>query len=148
MSIDGIGDKFEYLRWPAQWDLCYKNIKQYQTQIDNCKNMQLSISHTISIFNVLYLNEFFIWCFKEKLPEPYLGMVESPKHYNIRNLPKATKELIQKRLVSKKFSSVINFMNQDTTIQIDQFISWTNELDLLRNQDFAVIFPELANIIK
>ena len=110
--------------------------------------MQLSISHTVSIFNVLYLNEFFIWCFKEKLPEPYLGMVETPEYYNVKNLPKATKELVQKRLVSKKFSPVISFMNQEATIQIDDFLSWTTELDSLRNQDFTVIFPELANIIK
>ena len=148
LSIDGINDKFEYLRWPAQWNVCYENIKKYQNQIDNCTNMQLSISHTVSIFNVLYLNEFFIWCFKEKLPEPYLGMVETPEYYNVKNLPKATKELVQKKLVSKKFSPVISFINQEATIQIDDFLSWTAELDSLRNQDFTAIFPELANIIK
>lgn len=147
LSIDGIGNKFEYLRWPAQWNVCYENIKKYQNQIDSYKNLQLSISHTVSIFNILYLNEFFIWCLKEKLPEPYIGMVESPGHYNVKNLPATVKELVQKRLVSKKFYPVIKYMNQDSTASIDNFLSWTAELDLLRNQDFNAFFPELANAL-
>lgn len=147
LSIDGIGERFEYLRWPANWDTCYQNIKKYQEFVKQFQNIQLSVSHTVSIFNVLYLNEFFIWCFKEKLPEPYIGMVEIPSQYNIKNLPESVKIKIQEKLTSKKLISVANFMHGSAVDSSINFLNWVKEIDLIRNQKFETVFPELANLL-
>lgn len=147
LSIDGIKEKFEYLRWPAKWDVCYNHIKSYQDSIARRNNMKLSISHTVSIFNVLELNNFFIWCMKEKLPEPYLGMVENPSHYNVKTLPEHVKKLVKNRLSPAKFSAVTNFMLQPASSKLDDFLEWTQAVDTLRNQQFSTIFPELSKIL-
>lgn len=147
LSIDGIEEKFEYLRWPASWDVCYANIKKYQVYSSKFKNIQLSISHTVSIFNIIDLNEFFIWCLREKLPEPYLGVVEDPLHYNIKNLPLHIKEIVQKTLIPNKFAPIINFMNQNPSELTDTFTEWTTELDVLRKQNFHKIFPNLSKLL-
>jgi len=145
LSIDQFGKKYEYIRFPAVWAEVYDNIKKYQSK--QADNFKLSISHTVSIFNVLYLNDFLLWCYKEKLPRPYLGMVESPSQYNIKNLPNLTKKTVEKLLAPKQFEPVINFMNQPADQPIENFTDWVQELDSLRNQSFSQIFPELAKSI-
>jgi len=139
LSIDGIDSKFEYLRWPAKWKQCYDNIKQYQQ-----RDIQLSISHTVSVFNVYYLPEFFAWCKEQNLPVPYIGMVTNPPQYNIKNLPQQIKDKIQFKL-NGQFETVINYMNRtklDTNIT-----EWIKELDLMRSQNFAKTFPEIKDLI-
>ena len=56
LSIDGINSQFEYMRWPAVWVDVENNIRSYINK--KSSNIQISISHTVSIFNVFYLPEF------------------------------------------------------------------------------------------
>lgn len=143
LSVDGVDDKFEYLRWPANWPQCYSNIKQYQTLQQQYNNIQLSVSHTVSIFNVYYLPEFWIWCLKEKLPEPYIGMVETPAHYNVKVLPQELKALIKKKLSAPIFDKVVNYMD-DHIDGFDQTVEWIKALDTMRSQRVTDTFPILA----
>jgi MoaA/NifB/PqqE/SkfB family radical SAM enzyme len=146
LSVDGIGEKFEYIRWPANWNECYNNIKQYQDKIKLFNNIKLSISHTVSIFNVFYLPEFFIWCLKEKLPEPYIGMVSDPGHYNIKVLPEYMKQKLKQKLIGKKFAGIIKFMEENTG-DFTETVRWIKAVDLSRNQDFIKTFPELSEYL-
>lgn len=148
LSIDGIKEKFEYLRWPAVWDTCYQNIKKYQSKQKQSTNIQLSISHTVSIFNILYLNDFFKWCMSEQLPEPYIGMVNHPMHYNVKNFPDCVKKEIAKTLGTLGFNSVVDYLMQDHTQDFIQSMEWISALDNQRNQQFSSVFPEMAKILE
>ena len=64
LSIDGVGARFEYIRFPGNWNNLEKNVSDYKIKIKNCENMQLSISHTLGALNIFYLDEFFHWCGK------------------------------------------------------------------------------------
>ena len=96
-SIDGIGNKANYIRWPSDWDIVYSNIKKYQEYQKQNSNIQISISHTLSILNILDLPNFIDWCEKESLPKPYIGMVSKPGEYNIKSLPPSVKEQIKNK---------------------------------------------------
>lgn len=145
LSIDGIEDIFEYTRWPASWNDCYHNIKRYQRMQEKYSNLYLSISHTVSVFNIFNIQDFFIWCLKEKLPEPYIGMVNYPAHYSIKNLPIGLKEKIKGKITSKKFDSVIKYMDQDSdSSSFFATVKWINSIDKLRNQNFVLLRPEFA----
>lgn len=147
MSIDGLGQRFEYIRWPASWSTCYANIKAYQQKQKETDNLQLSISHTVSIFNVVDLPEFYIWCRRESLPEPYLGLVTTPKYYCVQSLPTHVKQAVSEKLSMKKFKSVVEFMNAENS---DNFINAQKiiaAIDQSRSLNFADTFPDLARIL-
>lgn len=146
LSIDGVGKHFEYQRWPAVWDECLANIKQYQQLAVG--NIKLSISHSVSIFNVFYLPDFVKWCLTNRLPVPYLGLVTSPKHYNITVLPKDIKDVIVPRLRGTIMSSVAQAMiAEDASDEFDKTLQYVKILDKQRNQSFAETFPELNQLI-
>jgi radical SAM protein with 4Fe4S-binding SPASM domain len=73
LSIDGIGKHFEYIRHPASWSVALKLIDQYIHFEKNLPNLRLSVSHTVSAYNVYYLDDFFNWCETVGLPKPYTG---------------------------------------------------------------------------
>jgi len=148
MSIDGIEQQFEYLRYPADWNNCYKNIKKYQEYKDQYNNLQLSISTTVSTMNILSLNKFIIWCFKEKLPFPHFGMVEYPDYYDVRTLPLEIKNLIKNKMQSSSLQSIVNYMMQYKEVKLELTKKFIDEVDAVRNQDFSSIFPEIAYIFE
>ncbi len=148
LSIDGIYDKFEYLRYPATWDVCYSNIKKYQT---NKETIDLSISHTVSFFNVFYLDEFYLWCLKEKLPIPFINVVHNPVEFSAKNLPNNIKTVIKNKLSKFKiFNSTIEFLSDqaDSTIKLSDILAKVEAVDRLRNQDFNQVFPEFSKLLK
>jgi MoaA/NifB/PqqE/SkfB family radical SAM enzyme len=146
LSIDGIDKHFEYQRWPANWESCLDNIKRYQQNAVG--NIKLSISHSVSIFNVLYLPEFIKWCLTNKLPVPYLGLVTTPSYYNITVLPKAAKEVVCSKLKGGLMSNIAQaMMATDNSNELDTTLKYVKILDKQRNQSFPETFPELYQLI-
>jgi MoaA/NifB/PqqE/SkfB family radical SAM enzyme len=149
LSIDGIEEQFEYNRWPAKWDNCNLNIAKYIAQRDQLPNIQISVSHSVSIFTVYYLPEFIKWCLQNNLGKPYLGMVADPKIYNIKVLPQHIKDQIVKKLSRYNLTNVLQYMNsEDLSDQFTDAGVMTNRLDQLRNQDFKVVFPDFYQLLK
>jgi len=65
-SIDGVGKRFEYLRWPAQWDQVVQNVLWLvETAPDN---IEFSVNITISQLNQHYQNEIVDWI-KQTIPQ-------------------------------------------------------------------------------
>lgn len=54
-SIDAIGKKFEYIRYPASWDQVNQNLMWWKTHLPH--NAMLALTVTASVMNVLYLDE-------------------------------------------------------------------------------------------
>jgi hypothetical protein len=149
LSIDGINTQFEYNRWPAKWSNANTNIQRYIQQRDLCNNLQLSVSHSVSIFTVYYLPEFVKWCLQNKLEKPYLGLVTNPTMYNIKCLPKAIKDKISEKISRFKFENVVSYMyEEDFSDQFDKSLQFINLLDEQRNESFDSTFLEFSQIIK
>ena len=147
LSIDGTVDQFEYLRWPAKWPAVEDNILRYISLRDQINNLQLSISHTVSIFNVYYLPEFIKWCLQNRLGKPYLGLVADPSVYNIRSLPISVKDKVTEKISRFKLENVVSYMyEQDLTADANWVI--TELLDQQREQSFSNTFPEFYQILK
>lgn len=128
LSLDGTGSKFEYQRWPAKWDIVYENIKQFQELSNKHQNIRLSVSHSVSIYNILDLDNFKTWCDAEGLPIPWIGLVTKPEYLDIKCAPE-------------------NFKDNLDNIDFDNFIKYVNILDSSRGQNFKTTFPELWNLI-
>lgn len=58
-SIDGIGDKFEYIRYPLKWNIVQHNMFRMREQLPN--NVSFKINHTVNVLNLFYHDEFDRW---------------------------------------------------------------------------------------
>ena len=90
LSIDGIEQKFEYMRWPAKWNTLLNNLKKYQ---DITKN--ISISYTISSINAMYYDETIEWFNKNNLRYNH-NIVSFPNWLSLKNMPIEFKQQLSK----------------------------------------------------
>lgn len=58
-SIDAIGKKFEYIRYPGNWNQVQSNLMWWKENLPH--NAMLSLTVTASLLNVLDLNDIFEW---------------------------------------------------------------------------------------
>lgn len=149
LSIDGVGDRYEYIRYPANWSTLEENVKQYIAK--QSANIRLSVSHTVSAYNIYYLDEFFTWCYNIGLPTPWLGRVHSPSHMQPEVWPDGAKEYIVKHLQSSNYTDVVQWAsllkNTDNSAMFDSFKKYLHQHDQYRNTNFIKTFPELATYI-
>lgn len=148
LSIDGIGQRYEYIRYPGNWKTLTDNVQKYiQHQTDQ---FRLSVSHTVSAYNIYYLDEFFDWCYSTGLPRPWLGRVHVPKHMRPTVWP--NKSLIVDQLSLSQHTDVKNWVSllqlQDDSQYFELFRCKVIEHDRYRGTDFATTFPELANLLR
>jgi MoaA/NifB/PqqE/SkfB family radical SAM enzyme len=159
-SIDGIGDQFEYMRYPAKWDEVLINMNKIIELNDQFKNLTFTWCVTVSVANVYYLpeilevyhNQFF-----NLGVGLYLNLVHRPDHYNIGILSSNIKKLIVDRLntipkdrthVWEKLPGIINYMNNSSgdKSSITKFFNITRKSDDYRNQEFHKTFEEYAKL--
>ena len=146
LSIDGIEDQFEYNRWPAEWSHSLASIEKFKDHANG--NIKLSISHTVSIFTVFYLPEFFEWIERAQLPEPYLGLLSNPNYYSISAFPDPIKDKISSKLADPRFDSIIKYMvGQDNSHLFPTSLKYIEILDGYRSQSFQKTFPELHSLM-
>jgi hypothetical protein len=150
-SIDGIGERYEYLRYPASWSILKDNVQQYIAHEKTHSNFRLSIAHTVSAYNVYYLDEFVTWCSKIGLPKPWMGKLHRPDSLRPTVWHKDAKIFIAEQLESSIYEEVRKWANHLRTVDdselFDTFVERTLVHDQYRNLDFKKVFPELANYI-
>ena len=149
LSIDGIGEHFNYTRWPANWNTVVENVKHYQDAQQSATNVSYTVSHVVSIFTVYYLPEFVKWCLQNKLNKPYLGILSNPHMYDIKALPASVKAAVREKLSKYKFTEIITHMDkQDLNKYFDLTVQYTKVLDQQRGQQFAETFPEFYQLLQ
>ena len=148
LSIDGVDNRYEYIRFPAEWTVLELNVQQYIEQETKLSNFRLSVSHTVSAYNIYYLDEFVSWCYNIGLPEPWMGRVHTPQHMRPSIWSGPAKDIIIQKLecsryeIVRKWATVIR--NTDDKAFFEEFQQRTEEHDLYRRLNFRNTFPELA----
>jgi hypothetical protein len=149
LSIDGVGARYEYIRHPANWDTLVLNVGQYIAK--QSENFRLSVSHTVSAYNIYYLDEFVSWCYNQGLPRPWLGRVHEPAHMRPTVWSGEAKQKIINHLNQSTHKDVQNWCilldNTDDNTLFVQFQKRLHQHDNYRNTNFANTFPELAPYI-
>ena len=146
LSIDGINDHFEYIRYPAKWKKLLQTIDWCNKQ----KNFTWGIVTTVSNLNIFYLNEILETFDQWNKTNVFLNIVENPQYYTIKNLPQTTKDIITKKYNGNtRLQSIVNFMNseQQDEKHWNKFKFWTKQKDNYRNEAFQFTFPEFHSII-
>ena len=87
LSIDGIGQVYEYQRWPLKWNKLLENLEKFKSL-----ECDLSVSYTLTNINLPYKKQTIDWFEKEKLN--YIVNEVKNLHYFDPNMP-ISKETIQ-----------------------------------------------------
>lgn len=154
-SIDGIGNVFEYMRYPAKWDHVLDNMNKFVELNEEYKNIHMSWCITLSttnIYNAAETIEFYQKHFGDKMGM-YLNLVHGPVHHNITILPQKIKDAVKEKLetVPKECISawyhipgVIAFMylKDHDRAEFENFIKTTKQSDEYRSQNFKETFSE------
>ena len=109
-SIDGIGEIFEQIRFPAKWENIRKNILYFEEY--SGRNTFGIFTITVNSINILNILELFKWYISENLKKirvvPHFNILTSPMHLSIRNIPPEKKEE-----VSKEYENFYRWIDQN-----------------------------------
>jgi sulfatase maturation enzyme AslB (radical SAM superfamily) len=143
ISIDGTKERFEYLRWPANWRETTENILKIRQESPS--NIMFVIEETVSIFNALYPTEVEQWVQSNFLTNKEGDIVNHTKHlatgqYSLDNI---SQEYYDKLLMSCS-KDLIPHNWQENSVNITKMLYEIQQVDQQRNQSFAKTFPEVA----
>lgn len=172
MSIDGIYEHFEYIRYPGKWNTAYKNMKR----IDNSEftNLNASVTMTVSIMNVLHLLDMQWWMREQNWNTINSNIIVhnlyGPDYLNTQNIPKSMKSYINNRyrkfyvdirkkwpddnawlsLTETRLEAVLTHMNsvEDDPSQWKTFFASGNKLDEIRKENWKESLEDIYKMVQ
>lgn len=178
VSIDGIGDVVEYQRWPAKWSQLSSNLEKFNSLAESSSNIRVWLAVTVTAYNVLHIADMVEWKILDSnlhninrtsyrpVITPHLA--HRPETVNIRILPSGIKNAIVNRytesLANLRSKGVSNdlitaaesiytgisayMLAANWESRMNEFVEFTNFLDVERNQDITKIVPMLTPYFK
>ena len=148
LSVDDIGGRIEYQRYPIKFNDLLDNIEKYKSLNDNYENIDIVLFCTVSNLNIFYLDEYLEWARKYNF-EIFWNLLYYEPWYSIKNLPNTAKAIISDKYSEiDELKGVVEFLN--LTGNYEMFTKFKQEikiLDLHRGQRFSDTFKEYALIL-
>jgi hypothetical protein len=165
ISIDGIGDQLEYIRYPITW----KELESSIMMLENCQheNIYSALLLTFAAYNAPYLVDIIDWKIKSNFKRVhiykpgdeylfYLSPLSFPDYLSAQVLPQEIKnkiicdlEAYEKTVDSVylasflkiKKSAIANMTSNNSNELFDQFIDYFESINDVRNLNFCKTFP-------
>jgi hypothetical protein len=126
LSIDGVSDTYEYIRYPAKWATIDANIKKLKDAFGKV----CVVNPVVQAYNVLRLTDLYRYC--DSLG---LDVVESmliwPQRLAVGTLPKTIRKAAAE-LIFKHCESEVSGVNKSSRLSLARHL---NELDVAPNPD-------------
>lgn len=142
-SIDGIGDRFEYIRYPLKWKTVNGNLSRMIRELPD--NVKFKANHTINIFNLYYHNEFDIWYNEIKKLGRLDDYTFSPANGVLEAFSVTDKLLTLLKSKYDADSKVIKLVNNNINNNKTEMLKFITELDARRGLNWQQVFPEIAD---
>lgn len=142
ISIDGVGNVFEYIRYPLKWNDLNDNLKFFREVTDN-----ISTSYTISNLNVLYHNQTTEWLSSQGIVF-HANPVYNPKHFQTRSLPASVKTVLKNTLNDNDYRA---YVGEHTEIDDANFLKFVIEIkrqEQLKQIKLQDYMPKLFELIE
>jgi len=151
LSLDGTGERYEYIRYPAVWNEVHNHIEKYIEAEKKLSNFRISVSHTVSAYNIYYLDNFVSWCHTIGLPKPWMGRVHNPDYMRPTVWPEMARQEIAKHLNHSVHEDVRTWAqllsNEDDSDLFEIFKTRLQQHDQYRKVSFELTFPELEKYL-
>lgn len=147
ISLDAVGDRFNYLRWPADWHQVEANIKHLKDTLP--VNVMFLIEETMSVFNLYYQSELEQWAKAEYATNRLGDIVNHTRHVanGVFGLGALTQEYVD-AISSTHLWHVVSPQWKENPIAIKHMLTQIQQFDKIRQQDWAQTFPEVAEFYK
>jgi hypothetical protein len=166
LSIDGLGDTFEYLRFGAVYQEAVANINQYYELLDRCPNYSVAFNYTLSWMNCLHFGEFYKWA-ADNYPNIHLHLtkLEGPACYSVNIMSDSRRQQITDTVMSQigtielgpQFDKLKDLYQQSMRYSHNQTadrsgykeaIRSLTQLDEIRLNNFKATFAPILELIQ
>jgi sulfatase maturation enzyme AslB (radical SAM superfamily) len=162
-SIDAVGDRNYYIRYPSDWDTIERNLHKLDNTPDN---IQVSIATAIQILNIKHLAEFAKWKIKQNFKKVNLentvggiqaggGIVNMhllyiPTFLSIRLLPESDKEEVRKSFADLASWLYTNYRQDEDFWKNNPYgwKRWQAVLDFMNAEDHTDQLPAFKEYIE
>jgi organic radical activating enzyme len=142
VSIDGIDDHFNYIRWPLQWKQIVENLEKFNN-LKKHMNIHLVTSYTINPFNVFYTKEYSEWATLFGFNNWFKQGHGSQGIINLNCVPPSlNRELIKKYGAGSHEDKLTRYFDKN---DFDKFINYIEFHDKARKLSWRDTFPEVAH---
>ena len=146
-SIDDLGERNEYIRWPTKWEDVMQNFLRLKEE-----DFELDVTQTVSFMNYSNLGEFWNFFHVEHGVWVHHNYVYDPAILSPSVLPKELRNSIHKKFHNIfpdwKNNELTNmFGNENKYSDWEKAKQYTHALDRIRSQSIIDIFPEFNNHI-
>lgn len=150
VSVDGIGERFEYLRFPGKWNIVESSIDYYKELQKTVPKLELTLISTISVLSIGYINEIVDYCQQREL-NLFMNMLQTPAPLNPFNFDKQVKAWIRERIQNINHPVIKNLLDNlntsGTTVSGKMLLDFLTPLDQRRELDVRKTFPELMQCL-
>jgi hypothetical protein len=143
-SIDGIDERFDYIRWPLSWTKIEQNLLNLRAIAPG--NLLFRINHTLNPFNAYYYEEIENWV-QQKLDTNRLGdKTEINIHpcwgtWDLKKTPMSLREKIYKKYPDHIISKIILSHSFESYQSI---LNFTDQWDPIRKNNWKQTFPDIV----
>jgi len=144
-SVDGINDRFEYIRYPLSWATVERNILRMQTEMP--ANVSFKINHAVNILNLLYYDEFDYWFNKHFAHSNRMsGFTASPVAGELS--PRLVTPALKEKVLARYTSDQVPARMIETVIRsCNEATRYLSILESRRKNSWRQVFPEIANCL-
>ena len=145
VSLDGIEDKFHYIRWPLNWEKAKHNL--FELRDNTPLNILYFVNCCVIPLNAYYVNELEIFL-KENFHTTRAGeritykFIRGEGMLDIANTPLSLREEIWKRLPDNH--DIANLLREVPVIDSDKMIKYLDYWDAHRKLEWRKIFPDIV----
>ena len=130
LSVDGINEVNDYVRYLSSWETNNKNI---ETAIE--MGISVSINCVVSILNVYHLPEMIEWW--DNRGSILFRILDIPNHLSIKHLTdKMRTKTIEKLKAYKNLDIVVNYLKEAPPGDFNKFNEWISEIDNYRGNSY------------
>lgn len=146
-SVDSIGERNEWLRYPTNWKETMKNVREIKRYLEINKMGSISGNVTPSLLSITSFAKTIKFLKMSKLffeHTTFYNVVVKPYFLQCRHLPNELKEEIvdEVRSISEQYAN--DLMQPRDPELWKRAIKYCDELDQSRGTDWRSLFPEIA----
>lgn len=149
ISIDGIEDRFFYIRWPLKWDKVKRNIIEFKNNVPD--NIHYHVNCCIMPLNVYYVDELGDWlkdnfAYSKNKEKINYNFIRGEGILDIAKTPMSLREEVWKRL--PETHDISNVLREVPILNYESMLDYLDHWDPKRNLKWQNTFPDIVKHFK
>jgi sulfatase maturation enzyme AslB (radical SAM superfamily) len=156
LSLDAVGDAYDYIRYPARWKSVEANVRELKFE----HGLVCKVPPVVQVYNILHLVDLFRYCDAMDF-DITLNILHMPERLAIHHLPPSVRRVAAERLRAYAQadcrdltrSQVVSLADYLDGIKaplnrplLHELMLFTNDLDATRGQDFQKTHAEFVRL--